>query len=44
MKAGLTPDDAGKGDAPKVEAAKTDHVAVRIIAPDVVAVPQRLTP
>jgi hypothetical protein len=44
MKAGLTPDDAGKGEAPKVEAAKTDHVAVRIIAPDVVAVPQRLTP
>ena len=30
-------------EAPK-DAAKPDHVAVRVIAPDVIAVPQRLTP
>lgn len=37
----------GRDDAAKVQPAaeaKPDHVAVRIIAPDVIAVPQRLTP
>jgi len=40
-KAGLTPVEPGKAEP---AAAKPDHVAVRIIAPDVVAVPKRLTP
>ena len=31
-------------DVAKAAEAKPDHVAVRIIAPDVIAVPQRLTP
>ena len=44
-KTGPAPDEAAKVEpAAKGEDAKPDHVAVRIIAPDVVAVPQRLTP
>ncbi|MGH1591839.1 DUF2865 domain-containing protein [Methylobacterium phyllosphaerae] len=47
--AGLVTDESGQADpAPpdgaKAGAAKPDHVAVRIIAPNVIAVPQRLTP
>lgn len=34
----------GKADAAQPSVAKPDHVAVRIIAPDMIAVPQRLTP
>ncbi|MCJ2059124.1 DUF2865 domain-containing protein [Methylobacterium sp. J-048] len=33
-----------KPDAPLASGTKPDHVAVRIIAPDMIAVPQRLTP
>jgi len=45
-RAGPTADAAARGEAEaaKVEEAKPDHVAVRIIAPNVIAVPQRLTP
>jgi hypothetical protein len=46
MNAGATDAKAGdaKPGAPQASAARTDHVAVRIIAPDRIAVPRRLTP
>ncbi len=46
MNAGATDGKAGdaKPGAPQASVAKPDHVAVRIIAPDMIAVPHRLTP
>ncbi|MCJ2049560.1 DUF2865 domain-containing protein [Methylobacterium sp. J-070] len=41
---GLSADEAGKAEAAKAGEAKPDHIAVRIIAPGVIAVPQRLMP